>query len=183
MVDRRFPVVVPDPARAHNPFPLTDMQKLLLVGASDGMENSVRPHLYLEWESAGLDIDRYRRALNTALERHLDALVIVTPDLLLQRIPHFRPVPIEVADLAGCDLVATERALEGIRNEMAERPLPSATSSSTWSAAGLSCERSSAFMVSRPRPRPPPARRCATPLSHWRRWSAGPSARGRARTG
>src|SRR5437763_10306792 len=127
MIDRKLPVVVPDPAHAHMPFPLTDMQKLLLVGASDGMENSARPHLYLEWEWAGLDIGRYRRALNTTLERHLDALVTVTPGLMLKRIPEFKPVPVEVTDLTCCDPVTTERALERIRSEMSERQLPFGT--------------------------------------------------------
>ena len=103
------------------------MQKLLLVGASDGMENAARPHLYVEWESPGLDLDRYQRALNTVLERHLDALVTVTGDLMLQRITEYRPVEIGVTDLAGAGPAATGRAMQRIRDEMTARPLPFGT--------------------------------------------------------
>ncbi|MBF6369672.1 amino acid adenylation domain-containing protein [Nocardia puris] len=100
------------------------MQKLLMVGASDGMQNSVRPHLYLERERAGLDVRRYERAVNATLARHLDVLVTVTTDLELRPIEEFVPLTVGYTDLTGVEPAAAQRELDRLRDEMSTRPLP-----------------------------------------------------------
>ena len=43
-------IAMPVLPRGHADFPLTDMQRLLVVSASDGMEYALLPHLYFEVE-------------------------------------------------------------------------------------------------------------------------------------
>jgi pyochelin synthetase len=105
-------------------FPLTDMQRLLVVSASDGMEYALLPHLYLEVERPGLDIPRFASAIARVLRRHRDSIVVVTPELRLRRVEAVTPLPVAVWDLRGQSELATMLGLMQIRHRMSNRPLP-----------------------------------------------------------
>lgn len=105
-------------------FPLTDMQRLLVVSASDGMEYALHPHLYFEVERPGLDIDRFVSAIARVIERHRRNIVVVTPDLRLRHVEDVQPPCVQVWDLRGLSELGTTRGLLQIRHRMSNQPLP-----------------------------------------------------------
>ncbi|QWF16975.1 non-ribosomal peptide synthetase [Lysobacter capsici] len=115
---------VPDARPGHADFPLTDMQRLLVVSACDGMEYALHPHLYFEVERPGLDIDRFARAVARVIERHRRNIVAVTPDLRLRRVDEVRPPRVQVWDLRGLSDLGTTAGLMQIRYRMSNQPLP-----------------------------------------------------------
>ncbi len=115
---------VPDARPGHAGFPLTDMQRLLVVSASDGMEYALHPHLYFEVERPGLDIDRFASAVARVLERHRRSIVAVTPDLRLRQVDEVGPPPVSVWDLRGLSDLGTTLGLMQIRHRMSNQPLP-----------------------------------------------------------
>lgn len=114
----------PETRRADADFPLTDMQRLLVVSASDGMEYALHPHLYFEVERPGLDIDRFASAITRVLERHRRSIVAVTPDLRLRQVEEAGPLHVQVWDLRGLSELGTTHALMQIRHRMSNQPLP-----------------------------------------------------------
>ena len=115
---------VPDARPGHAGFPLTDMQRLLVVSASDGMEYALHPHLYFEVERPGLDIDRFASAVARVLERHRRSIVAVTPDLRLRQVDEVGPPSVSVWDLRGLSDLGTTLGLMQIRHRMSNQPLP-----------------------------------------------------------
>ncbi len=115
---------VPDARPGHADFPLTDMQRLLVVSASDGMEYALHPHLYFEVERPGLDIDRFASAVARVLECHRRSIVAVTPDLRLRQVDEVGPPPVSVWDLRGLSDLGTTLGLMQIRHRMSNQPLP-----------------------------------------------------------
>lgn len=114
----------PNVDRSHADFPLTDMQRLLVVSASDGMEYALHPHLYFEVERPGLDIDRFASAIARVLERHRKSIVVVTPDLRLRQVDEVTPLAVSVWDLRGRSELATMLGLMRVRHRMSNQSLP-----------------------------------------------------------
>ncbi|ALN81390.1 non-ribosomal peptide synthetase [Lysobacter antibioticus] len=117
-------IAVPDARPGHADFPLTDMQRLLVVSAADGMEYALHPHLYFEVERPGLDIDRFVAAIARVLERHRRNIVAVTPDLRLRQVEEVRPPRVSVWDLRGLSDLATTLGLMQVRHRMSNQALP-----------------------------------------------------------
>jgi len=97
---------------------------MLIVGADDGMEHAVRPHIYIEREWPGLDVGRYRTALNAAITWHCDSVVAVTPELSLRKVVELTALDVPVHDLRGCTPARLEKRLEYIRDDILGTPLP-----------------------------------------------------------
>lgn len=117
-------IAMPELPRGHADFPLTDMQRLLVVSASDGMEYALLPHLYFEVERPGLDIDRFKSAVARVLERHRRNIVVVTPDLRLRQVDEVTPLRVPVTDLRGLSQLGTTLGLMQIRRRMSNQSLP-----------------------------------------------------------
>lgn len=117
-------IAVPDACSGRADFPLTDMQRLLVVSAADGMEYALHPHLYFEVERPGLDIDRFVSAIGRVIERHRRNIVAVTPDLRLRQVGEVEPPRVSVWDLRGLSDLATTLGLAQIRHRMSNQPLP-----------------------------------------------------------
>nr|WP_302664638.1 amino acid adenylation domain-containing protein [Lysobacter enzymogenes] len=115
---------MPDTSAGHADFPLTDMQRLLVVSASDGMEYALHPHLYFEVERPGLDIDRFVSAIARVIERHRRNIVAVTPELRLRQVDEVAPPRVPVWDLRGLSELATTQGLMQVRHRMSNQPLP-----------------------------------------------------------
>lgn len=105
-------------------FPLTDMQRLLVVSASDGMEYALHPRLYFEVERPGLDIDRFVSAIARVLERHRRNIVVVTPDLRLRQVDGIKPLRVKVRDLRRLSPLGTRLGLMQVRQRMSKQTLP-----------------------------------------------------------
>lgn len=117
-------IAVPHARPSHADFPLTDMQRLLVVSASDGMEYALHPHLYFEVERPGLDIDRFASAVARVLTRHQRSIVVVTADLRLRPVDELGPACVSVWDLRRLSDLGTTLGLMQIRHRMSNQPLP-----------------------------------------------------------
>lgn len=106
------------------PYDLTDMQRMLAVGASAGMEFTVEPHYYAEQERPGLDPERFREAVHEALRHRVDSLATLGDDLRLHPLPEFTPPPVRVHDLRGLTTAEQQRELDRLRERLAGSPLP-----------------------------------------------------------
>ncbi|MFE2753908.1 thioesterase domain-containing protein [Actinosynnema sp. NPDC059335] len=115
-----LPRVVPDPAAADEPFPLSDLQTSLLVELGD----HVRPRQYMEFDLVDLDVERFFAAVNRNLLRQRDNLVVVTEDMRLRRVPEFTPLSPVVHDFRGLPAEQVERELLRIRENARRRQLP-----------------------------------------------------------
>ena len=121
----RLPVLVPDPARRHQPFPLTDVQQAYWIGRSGSFElGNVATHAYLEFDLPVLDVERFEAALRRVVDRHEMLRTVILPSGEQQILPEVPPYEIGLADLRA---VAPEEAaarLEEIRQRMSHQVLP-----------------------------------------------------------
>ncbi len=122
---RGIPILVPDPEGRHEPFPLTDVQQAYWVGRRPDMElGSVAAHVYMELESAELDLARLERACRRLIERHDMLRAVVLPDGRQRVLPSVPPYILETLDLVGEPAEAAAALLAGIRQRMSHQVLP-----------------------------------------------------------
>ncbi|MGV9390810.1 amino acid adenylation domain-containing protein [Streptomyces olivaceus] len=96
------PVLVPDPDRAHEPFPLTDVQAAYHTGRDPRFAlGGVGTWHYTEFDGTDVDLDRLERAWNTLVRRHgmLRAVVEDGHQRVLPDVPPFR-IPVREATAA-----------------------------------------------------------------------------------
>ncbi|WP_399896667.1 amino acid adenylation domain-containing protein [Streptomyces sp. BBFR51] len=111
-------VLVPDPGRAHEPFPLTDVQAAYHTGRDPRFTlGGVGTWHYTEFDGADVDLDRLERAWNTLVRRH-GMLRAVVEDGHQRVLPDVPPLRIPVADAPAGD--ATE-ALAGLRARLSQQ--------------------------------------------------------------
>jgi pyochelin synthetase len=93
--------VTPDPARRHEPFPLTDIQQAYVIGRQSSYGLGGPCLLYVEFSSRALDVARLERAWQRMIERHDVLRSVVRADLQQQilRPEEVPPYCIQVADL------------------------------------------------------------------------------------
>ncbi|MEU8924837.1 amino acid adenylation domain-containing protein [Kitasatospora sp. NPDC048545] len=119
--------LLPDPARRHEPFPLTDVQRAYWIGRSGAVGGDVACHLYLEVDVADVDPVRLQDAWQAMVRRH-DALRLVFGEDGTQRVlPEVPAYALAVDDLR--DLPEHDRAerLTGTRARMSHQVLPADT--------------------------------------------------------
>ncbi|HEX2253598.1 MAG TPA: condensation domain-containing protein, partial [Thermoanaerobaculia bacterium] len=123
-VEDTFPVLVPDLAGRHLPFPLNDVQQAYWIGRTDAFEmGNVASHGYREVEVRGLDLDRLTAAFRRLIDRH-DMLRAVIDAGGEQRIlPEVPSYEIAVTDLRGRPANEVEAALASLREEMSHQVL------------------------------------------------------------
>ena len=89
-----LPQIVPDLARRHEPFPLSDIQHAYWVGRGDLMElGNIAVHAYIEIEHDGLDVTRLNDALNALIRRHDMLRMVIDTDgeqRVLASVPDYR---------------------------------------------------------------------------------------------
>ncbi|MEA2604527.1 MAG: hypothetical protein QOF89_5519 [Acidobacteriota bacterium] len=121
-----LPVLVPDPARRHEPFALTDVQQAYWIGRTGAFElGQVATHIYMEINARGVDLDRMERAWQRLIERHDMLRAVVRPDGRQQVLETVPPYRIEVLDLGGQSASDQNAGLEGVRHQMSHQILPS----------------------------------------------------------
>ncbi|PRQ06480.1 hybrid non-ribosomal peptide synthetase/type I polyketide synthase [Enhygromyxa salina] len=119
-----LPTLAPDPARRHEPFPLTDIQQAYWVGRGGEVELAVAIHVYVEIDGA-IDLDTLSRAWLVLVERHEMLRAVALPDgrqriLPLAELPPWR---IEVEDLSALAEPARAARLAALRSELAQQVL------------------------------------------------------------
>lgn len=120
-----LPIIVPDPNKRYEPFPLTDMQHAFWVGRSGVFElGNVANHGYYEIEGKNLDLERLNGGLQKLIARHDMLRAIVLPGGQQQILATVPPYQIEVLDLRGKDQNEIEFELETIRDRLSHQVLP-----------------------------------------------------------
>jgi amino acid adenylation domain-containing protein len=115
----KLPVIVPDPARRYEPFPLTEIQQAYLAGRGEAYAlGQVACQAYFEYESGNLDLERLERALQGLIARHDMLRAVFLNDGQQQILEAVPPYVIEITDLReACPAERAER-LEEIRDEV-----------------------------------------------------------------
>ncbi|MEU3183953.1 amino acid adenylation domain-containing protein [Streptomyces sp. NPDC006923] len=112
------PVLVPDPAHAHEPFALTDVQAAYHTGRDPGFTlGGVGTWHYSEFDGADVDLDRMERAWATLVRRHgmLRAVVTDGAQRVLPAVPAPR-IPTRDVDPEGAP-----EALAHLRERMSHQ--------------------------------------------------------------
>ncbi|MEV6324275.1 condensation domain-containing protein [Nocardia sp. NPDC051787] len=109
-------------SEADEPFPLTRVQHAYWVGRSGAFGLSdVSCHIYLEYDCADLDLDRYERAWNQVIARHDMLRAVITDDgrnRVLTTVPGYR---IRRHDLTGRSAAEREDTLADLRRQLSHR--------------------------------------------------------------
>lgn len=114
--------IVPVPQDRHMPFPLTDMQQAYWIGRTAALElGRVACQVYLEMESASLNVPRLNQAWQRLIDRHDMLRAIVRPDGQQQILSEVPPYLFEILDFTGREPGSAASELERIRQEMSHR--------------------------------------------------------------
>jgi amino acid adenylation domain-containing protein len=120
-----LPVVVSNPARRHEPFPLTDVQYAYWVGRTGALDlGNVSTHSYLELDSLDLDTARFEAVWNRLIARHDMLRAVILPDGRQHILAELPPFTLEVLDVRGADAEAIQQALDAVRARMSHQVLP-----------------------------------------------------------
>ncbi|EMD29316.1 hybrid non-ribosomal peptide synthetase/type I polyketide synthase [Amycolatopsis azurea] len=123
-----LPSIVPAPDRRHEPFPLTEMQQAQWIGRLGSFDmGGVAPHLYLEFDSGTLDLDRLERAWQQVVRRHEMLRIVVLADgrqRILADVPDYR---FEVLDLRESDEETATARLAEVSGRMSADVRPADT--------------------------------------------------------
>jgi amino acid adenylation domain-containing protein len=120
-----LPLVAPDPATRHEPFPLTDIQQAYWIGRTSAMPlGGVATHSYVEIDFDALDAGRLSEAFTRLLARH-EMLRAVIDDEGRQRIlPRVSPYEIPVVDCRREPEADVASRLLEARTEMSHQVFP-----------------------------------------------------------
>ena len=120
-----LPVIVPQPEKRYEPFPMTDIQYAFWVGRMGVLElGHVANHGYYEIETVDINLDRLNQALNQLIQRH-DMLRAVMLSEGLQQVLEKVPVyEISTLDLRGKDEDVAWAKISEIRDIMSHQVLP-----------------------------------------------------------
>jgi amino acid adenylation domain-containing protein/non-ribosomal peptide synthase protein (TIGR01720 family) len=114
--------LVPDPAAAHAPFPLTPVQAAYWLGRQGLVPlGDVACHLYLELRFPTLDVGRLTAAWRAAIARHPMLRAVVTPDGTQRILPDVPPFEIPTTE-ASAGGTGSSDVGEGSAGEEPARP-------------------------------------------------------------
>ncbi|WP_258298143.1 SDR family NAD(P)-dependent oxidoreductase [Paenibacillus peoriae] len=117
-----LPVLVPDPEKRYEPFPLTDMQESFLTGRKLKIGGDPAGcHIYLEWEAADLDIYWMGKAWEALVAHHDMLRCVILPEGRQQVLEVVPSYTIKAADLRRKSAPAREEALAKTRNAMSHK--------------------------------------------------------------
>jgi amino acid adenylation domain-containing protein len=119
-----LPTIIPDHDRRCEPFPLNDIQQAYWIGRNDFVElGNVAAHIYLELESANLDLERLNAAWQQVVDRHDMLRAVVLPDGQQQVLAQVPPYQIERLDLRGLEPDVVQVWLENVREQLSHQVL------------------------------------------------------------
>ncbi len=114
-----YPELVREPEKAHEPFPLTEMQQAQWLGRSGAFSmGNVAAHVYLENEKEGIDLGRLERAWRQMIERHDMLRAVFLPEGGQQILPSPPPYAITNLDLRDATPEEAEQELLEVRRQM-----------------------------------------------------------------
>ncbi|MDA0703296.1 MAG: amino acid adenylation domain-containing protein [Proteobacteria bacterium] len=121
------PVLVPDPAKAGEPFPLTNLQRAYWMGRSDPDSfelGGVSAHVYFELEGDRLDLERLEWAWNTLVKRHGMLRAVVDAEGMQRVLADVPPYRIDTADLSAAGATEIAAHIESVRADLSHYVAP-----------------------------------------------------------
>jgi epothilone synthetase B len=119
-----LPTIEPDPARRHEPFPLTEIQQAYWVGRKAAFDlGDVSIHFYVELDTR-LDIERLQHAWRQVVARHDMLRSVILPNgqqQILTEVPAYEFIR---EDLRGLDADARAHRLAVLREDMEHDVFP-----------------------------------------------------------
>ena len=120
-----LPVLVPDPEKRYEAFPLTDVQQAYWIGRSEAFDlGNVAAHVYAEFDNENWDVDRFTKAWQKLIDRHETLRAIIRPDGQMQILEEVPPYEVKILDLRGQDSETIAQQLGAIRNRLSHQILP-----------------------------------------------------------
>ena len=116
-----MPSLAYDPKNRFEPYPLTDIQEAFLVGREMNTEDRVGSHIYLEFETIDLEVERLNRAWERLIAHHDMLRAIINPDGSQQCLQEIPPYSIHLIDLKGTNKHDTTSTLNAIRARMSHK--------------------------------------------------------------
>jgi pyochelin synthetase len=114
----------PDPAGLRAPFPPSDLQTSFLIGSREGLDLHVRPHQYLEFDYAELDVERFQQAVDRAVRRQRNNIVVIDDEMMLRVVGEPGRVEVGVSDWMGHPDPDEVDAINDLRAMMQRSELP-----------------------------------------------------------
>ena len=122
--DGDLPVILPDSAARHEPFPLMDMQQAYWVGRTGALVlGNVSCHVYLELETEDLDLPRWEACWNRLIRHHDMLRCVIMEDGRQRILPEVPPFTVTVQDATGLDAGAAEQMVLDCRERMGHEVL------------------------------------------------------------
>jgi amino acid adenylation domain-containing protein len=117
-----LPQVVATPGASLEPFALTDVQQAYWLGRNKAFElGNISTHVYLEFETSGLDLEALERAWQRLVDRHAMLRAIIDTDGLQRVLNDVPPYRIAVADLTEHTGAEASAHAEATRGEMSHQ--------------------------------------------------------------
>ena len=105
-------------------FPLAPMQHAYWIGRTDAADlGGVAAHLYVEFDGAGIDVERLRTAADRLVQRHPMLRARFRPDGTQQVLDHVGRDPLVINDLRAETPAAIERELAVLRDTKSHQML------------------------------------------------------------
>ncbi|WP_448339999.1 SDR family NAD(P)-dependent oxidoreductase [Desulfovibrio piger] len=122
--DGDLPVIHPDSAARHEPFPLMDMQQAYWVGRTGALVlGNVSCHVYLELETEDLDLPRWEACWNRLIRHHDMLRCVIMEDGRQRILPEVPPFTVTEQDATGLDAGAAEQMVLECRERMGHEVL------------------------------------------------------------
>ncbi|MFD9718898.1 amino acid adenylation domain-containing protein [Streptomyces sp. NPDC059076] len=118
----RLPVLVPDNAARHDPFPLTDLQQAYLVGRSSAFElGNVSTYFFIEVDVEGVDVPRLADAFQAMVARHDMLRAVMTEDGHQRVLADVPPYEVRITDLRSRGEQERDRILREIHEDVRDQ--------------------------------------------------------------
>ncbi|WP_246258185.1 non-ribosomal peptide synthetase/type I polyketide synthase [Amycolatopsis anabasis] len=126
--DDKLPAIDPDPEHRYDPFPLTEMQQAQWIGRLGSFDmGGNAPHLYLEFDSDTLDLERLERAWQQVVQRHEMLRIVVLSDGRQRVLKDVPPYRFEVLDLRDAEGDVARQQLAELSDRMGAEVRPADT--------------------------------------------------------
>lgn len=121
-----FPTLVPSPEKAHELFPLSDIQQAYWIGRGNLYAlGEISTHIYLEIDSWLTDAVLMESAWNELISRHPMLRAVVDADGRQQVLANTPPLSFPHSDLRNISEQERQKKLKNVRNELSHQVLDS----------------------------------------------------------
>lgn len=118
-------LLVAEPERAHDPFPLTDIQTAYLLGRSDGLDyGGVGCQVYLEADLTTVDAQRLTESWRALIERHPMLRAVVDERGFQQILATTPEYEMPVVDLRSASEADAASDVTAVREQMCRNSFP-----------------------------------------------------------